>query len=156
MSEISSLLCDDFILFDGEMKNQEAVFSHFAQVLNVKNRLISMTDFKSSLLERESIFSTNLGNGFSIPHIKSDTILHSSLIIIRLRSSIAWGESYNDPKVNTIILFALNSNEIDQHMPIFSTFARKLVDDNFRTQLQAELSKQEIRNFLLLELNLPS
>ncbi len=149
------LLCDDFILIDSCLNTKQGIFFKFAEMLNKKNRLISESDFQDALIDREKVYSTNLGDGFSVPHLKSEKIRGSAIAVIRLNKEIVWDADIESAKVNTVVLFALNSNTIEKDMPVFAQLARNLMDDTFRMQLQRMSSASKLHLFLRKELALP-
>jgi fructose-specific PTS system IIA-like component len=78
-------------------------------------------------------------------------VSHSSISLLRLNSPVSWGE---DIDVQMVIMLAVNEQEQDNHMKIFSRLARKLMHNDFREQLQTLSDAAAITDLLSVELTL--
>ncbi|MDQ0975067.1 fructose-specific phosphotransferase system IIA component [Neobacillus niacini] len=148
MLEIKSLINEDLIELNLVASTQLEVISQLASLLGQQGRIKSVSAFIEGVLERESEFSTGFGNGFAIPHCKSDTVETASIIIGKTTNSIEWN-SLDDKPVTFIIMLAIPSGEGGTtHLQILSALSGKLMDDEFRDQLMSATQPEQILNLL--------
>lgn len=147
------LLATECVLLDCDFQSKEEAIQTMVGNLGVLNRTQVTNGLEGDIWAREDVFTTALGNGFAIPHTKSDKITHSSISIARLKNTVRWSNE-EDGDVDFIIMLTLNKDQGDQHMRIFSALARKLIHDNFRNTLKTLITEDEIITFLRSELSL--
>jgi fructose-specific PTS system IIA-like component len=144
------LLDESCVFTQLEVKNKEEAIQALVGNIGVFGRCQNALLLEEDIWAREEIFSTGLGNGFAIPHTKSDNIEHSTISIAHLNNAINWHSDSGN--VDFIIMLTLNKAHSDQHMQIFSKLARKLIHEDFRGQLKAATEPSEIITILQNEL----
>jgi fructose-specific phosphotransferase system IIA component len=146
--EIKSLINEDLIELNLVAATQIEVISQLTSLLSQQGRIKSETAFIEGVLEREAEFSTGFGNGFAIPHCKSDTVETASIIIGKTSNGIEWN-SLDDKPVTFIIMLAIPAAEGGTtHLQILSALSGKLMDDEFREQLMNAAQPEQILNLL--------
>ncbi|WP_026958737.1 phosphoenolpyruvate--protein phosphotransferase [Aliagarivorans taiwanensis] len=144
-------LMDEGCVFDdADFTSKEDAIHALVGNLVVEQRCEQAVALEQDVWAREMVFSTGLGNGFAIPHTKSEHIASSTISIAKLAKPIDWQD--DGPAIEMIILLTLNKQDSDRHMQIFSKLARKLVHEEFRQQLLAAPSASEILDILYTEL----
>jgi fructose-specific phosphotransferase system IIA component len=124
------------------------VISQLTSLLREQDRIESESAFIQGVMEREAEFSTGFGNGFAIPHCKSDTVKTASIIIGKTTNEIEWN-SLDDKPVTFIIMLAIPASEGGStHLRILSTLSGKLMDDEFRNQLMNAVKPEQILDLL--------
>jgi multiphosphoryl transfer protein len=101
----------------------------------------------TAMQERETIISTYLGNGISLPHGTSeaqDTILSTGLAVAQFPAGVAWGEE----PARLVIGVAAKSEE---HIGILSRLAGVLEDEDLCTRLGTTSDPMEIHAALTAE-----
>src|SRR5229473_2363711 len=84
---------------------------------------------------QDRVYSTGLGYGFATPHCKTGAVAADSICVLRLKEPINWG-SVDGEQVRMVVLLALrNSGSANNHMQVFSSLARKLMNEEFRQHL---------------------
>ncbi len=151
--ENKPLLSNECVLLECDAQTKEEAIQTLVGNLGVHGRTSVANDLEADIWAREDVFTTALGNGFAIPHTKSDNIIHSSISIARLNKTVRWSEE-DDSDVDFIIMLTLNKDQGDQHMRIFSGLARKLIHESFRNTLKTMKSEDEIIAYLHSELSL--
>ena len=121
----------------------------------ISGRTKSRDLFEEALWAREAVYSTGLGYGFATPHCKTDAVSADSICILRLQDPIHWGSVDGEP-VSMVVLLALRDfDDSSTHMQVFSTLARKLMNDDFRKHLVQSETARQITGYLAEELGLP-
>ncbi|MFL7011343.1 phosphoenolpyruvate--protein phosphotransferase [Enterovibrio norvegicus] len=151
--EDKPLLDVECVLLDCDFNSKEEAIQTLVGNLGVRGRTHVVNELEADIWARESVFTTGLGNGFAIPHTKSDNIAHSSISIARLNKPVIWSDD-EDGAVEFVIMLTLNKNQGDQHMRIFSGLARKLIHESFRNTLKTMTTEAEIISYLQSELSL--
>ena len=151
--EDKPLLDVECVLLDCDFNSKEEAIQTLVGNLGVRGRTHLVNELEADIWARESVFTTGLGNGFAIPHTKSDNIAHSSISIARLNKPVIWSDD-EDGEVEFVIMLTLNKNQGDQHMRIFSGLARKLIHESFRNTLKTMTTEAEIIGYLQSELSL--
>jgi mannitol/fructose-specific phosphotransferase system IIA component (Ntr-type) len=124
------------------------VIEEVANILDANNRLDDRDLFIKDVYEREEIVPTGIGNLIAIPHARSAGVSASSLVYIRLTSSIPWSD---EEAARYIFGIAVPVENVDNlHLKILSTVAKKLLDDKIKTIIMESASKQEIQDSLLI------
>jgi fructose-specific phosphotransferase system IIA component len=146
--KINALINRDLIELNLKATTQKEVISHLTSLLGAQGRIESEHAFIDGVLEREAEFSTGFGNGFAIPHCKSDTVKTASIIIGKTANEIEWN-SIDDKPVTFIIMLAIPAKEGGTtHLQILSSLSGKLMDDEFRNQLMNVIQPEQLLNLL--------
>ena len=104
---------------------------------------------------RELAYSTGLGDGFAIPHCRSDAVTANSIAILKLRNPIDWG-SADGKAVHMVMLLAVRESDADNnHMKVLAKLARKLMNEEFREQMLARLDSRAVLTYLARQLEIP-
>ena len=148
------LLTEDLILIDSLSQTKAEVIQEMVDAFYVSGRTNHRHVLEEALWAREALGSTEVGYGFAIPHCKSDALTANSICVLRLREPIDWNSAHPE-RVRMVILLALReSDRQNTHMQVFSSLARKLINDDFRHSLLAFKDSAATKNFLARELDL--
>lgn len=96
------------------------------------------------LLARESLGSTGIGDGIAIPHVRNPVVLHitkPSVLLCFLEHPIDFGAIDGKP---VHILFTLISPTVRAHLHMLSRLAFTLQNEEFKTALQRQASRDEL------------
>lgn len=131
----SQLLEPEFISIDVDCQSQAEVIAHLAGELFVHGRSEDPPALQQAIWGREAKSSTALGHGFAVPHCKSSAVLANSIAVARLRTPVPWTTTEDLP-VSFVILMAMQNDDTqNKHLRVFSSLARKLMQDEFRAAL---------------------
>lgn len=86
--------------------------------------------------------------GIAIPHGKSETVVKPSLAFAKVTSGVDW-DSLDGESAKLVFMIAVPQDSYgDIHLKILQRLSRKLMNDGFRQQLLAAVTKAEIKNLL--------
>lgn len=141
--DVKSLINEELIVLDLDAQSQTDVFEHLSALLIRQDRISSKEEFIQGVKEREAEFSTGFGNGFAIPHCKSETVNTASVVISRLRNGVDWNALDSNP-VDFVIMLAIPKKEGgNTHLQLLAALSGKLMDEDFRDNLlKADRSEQ--------------
>ncbi len=132
---MAPLLSEELVLLESTSQTKEEVMQEMVDAFYIAHRTEDRQLFEEALWAREAVYSTGLGYGFATPHCKTDAVASDSICVLRLNEPINW-DSVDGEQVRMVVLLALrNSEDGANHMQVFSTLARKLMNDDFRQHL---------------------
>jgi fructose-specific PTS system IIA-like component len=150
-----SLLSDALVLLGSSSQTKEEVIQEMIDALYVSHRTDDRRLLEEALWARESVYSTGLGYGFATPHCKTDAVTADSICVLRLNQPINW-DSVDGEQVRMVVLLSLRDSEAaNTHMQVFSSLARKLMNEDFRHQLLKLETPHQTTTYLAEELGIP-
>ncbi|MEN8194062.1 MAG: PTS sugar transporter subunit IIA [Bacteroidota bacterium] len=119
------------------------MIDHLEGCVNV----IDLEKVRDVVLEREKIMSTGIGNGFAIPHGKTDGVKEIVAVFGKLREPIDF-EAVDGEPVNLIFLLVGREDSVNDHIKMLSRISRimskQYVSDKL---LSAETSEEILKIF---------
>jgi fructose-specific PTS system IIA-like component len=147
------LLSADMIVVESDSRTKEEAIQEIVDTFYVAGRTSDRQQLEEALWVRESVYSTDFGNGFAVPHCKTNAVTVPSIGVLKLKQPVLWGSDGAEP-VHTMIVMAMRESEaVTRHMEVFSMLARKLVNDDFRNSLRATDDRQKIVAYLAQQLD---
>ena len=143
MINISDIFTEDFILLHADINSKSELFQIAADHLYNKNAIKDKEKFIEALYERESIGETGVGDGFAIPHAKSDTVYKPVVLYIKSNKKIEY-ESLDDLPVDNFFMLAVPENSGNEHINLLSSVACLLLEDEFKAKLETAEGKPEV------------
>jgi fructose-specific phosphotransferase system IIA component len=148
------LFNEDLVLLESTSQTKEEVMQEMVDAFYIANRTQDRGLFEEALWAREAVYSTGLGYGFATPHCKTEAVTSDSICVLRLNEPINWG-SVDGERVRMVVLLALrNSEDGTSHMQVFSTLARKLMNEDFRQHLLKFETARQVTAYLAEELGI--
>jgi PTS system nitrogen regulatory IIA component len=133
MSLISSLLDPSHVALDVEATDKRALFERVAAMLEGASGL-SRGQVVDSLLARERLGSTGLGQGIAIPHGRVKGLRDALGAFLRVRAPIPFDAPDSRP-VNLAFVLLVPERATDLHLQILSELAQMFSDRELRRQL---------------------
>jgi PTS system nitrogen regulatory IIA component len=133
MNLLSSLLTPSHVALDVEATTKKALFEHVGNML-AGDQGLTRGQVLDSLIARERLGSTGLGQGIAIPHGRVKGLRQAVGVFLRLRAPIAF-EAPDGRPVNLIFVLLVPERATDMHLQILSELAQMFSDRDFRTQL---------------------
>ncbi|MFB4162227.1 transcription antiterminator [Alteribacillus sp. JSM 102045] len=140
---MQNLFSEDLFFTEIDKTDPIEIIKSMSHALNVKGYVND--DYVNSVLEREDISPTSIGNLVAIPHPLKPNALDSCIAIGILKKPVKWGEH----TVQFILLLALNEKDKEEFSSLFNRLwnlvqDKKLVADLCKTSKFSEvLSKLE-------------
>jgi PTS system fructose-specific IIA component len=79
----SKFLTENNIVIGLKAKTQTEAISQLAQVLEKNGNISDAEAFTKDVLKREGMTTTGIGNNIAIPHGKSSSVTHASLVFAK-------------------------------------------------------------------------
>lgn len=138
----------NLIVLNLKSNRKEEVIKELAELAFAQGKITSVNDYVQTVLDREKLFTTGVGNGIAIPHGKTDSVKESMMVFAKLNQQIEW-ESLDGKPVDLVFLLGVPEKDAnDLHLQILSRISRKLMDDNFVDKLRRSQTKDEVMDIL--------
>ena len=148
--KISDFLKKDFILSELALKTKRDVLNHLADFLQSKKAVQNKEDLLRSLLERESLGSTGIGDNIAIPHAKSDQIKNIMALFVRSKKGICF-DSLDQKPVHFICLLIAPAHSTGLHLKALARIAKLLKSRTLRNNILNAGSADDIYSILIEE-----
>jgi len=133
---VSDILNKKRIITEFKSTSKEDVINEMIDALKDNESVIDLEKVRQVVLEREKIMSTGIGNGFAIPHGKTDGVKEIVAVFAKLKEPIDF-DSVDGKPVNMIFLMVGREDAVSDHIKMLSRISRIM-------------NKEEIHNKLLL------
>ncbi len=146
---ILDYLDTDSIILDSRQKKKKNVISDIIEHLAQKKK-IPETEKKpiiKTILQREEMGSTAIGNHIALPHARLDSVKGVIICICISREGVDFNSLDQEP-VNVIALLLSNQKEAGLHLKMLAFLARMLRDKYLVQRLKHTRQEQEVLELL--------
>jgi mannitol/fructose-specific phosphotransferase system IIA component (Ntr-type) len=96
-----------------------------------------------ALIEREELGSTSVGDGFAIPHCKTQGLAQIGIALARFTDGVDFGGKGHDP-VRFVFVVLSPPDQPAAHLQVLSQIARVLKRRELRTELLSAVDASEV------------
>lgn len=146
MSQISTLLPASHVLVDVPAADKRTVFNQVAGLLEAKTG-VKRAQILDSLLQRERLGSTGLGQGIAIPHGRVRGLREAVGAFVRTRTAIEF-DAPDERGVTLIFVLLVPDKSTDLHLEILGQLAQMFSDPELRAQLQTATSPVAVQRLI--------
>jgi len=140
MSQIAELLPTGNILLDFDAGSKSRLFEAVGALFEA-NHGVSRKIVVDSLLAREKLGSTGLGQGIAIPHGRIRGLAHAQGAFVRLKSPIPFDAPDGKPVAQVFVLL-VPEKATEQHLQLLSELAQMFSETRFRESLAEPTSTE--------------
>jgi PTS system nitrogen regulatory IIA component len=133
MSLIADLLPSSNVIVDLDASSKKRVFEQ-AGLLFENNQGIARGDVFDSLVSRERLGSTGLGQGIAIPHGRIKGLKEAAGAFFRLATPVQFDAPDGRP-VSMLFVLLVPEQANEQHLQLLSELAQMFSDSAFREQV---------------------
>ncbi|EIM07091.1 PTS system subunit IIBC, fructose-specific [Planococcus antarcticus DSM 14505] len=141
--KITQLLTEQTIILNLSATTKQEVLEELASQLDRAGKLSDKRAFTAAIMERESQSTTGIGDGIAIPHAKSAAVKSPAIAFGRALDGLDF-ESLDGQPANLFFMIAASEGANEDHLEALSRLATFLMDEQFRTNILAAKSKQEV------------
>lgn len=131
---ISDYLKKEFCIMDLKASTKQEAIRELASVLLPSGKVGDLEDFIKSILERERLGSTGIGNRVAIPHSPTESVEGLVVAFGRSVSGINF-QSVDGDEVNFIFLMGTNPSDLNIYLKLLATLSKLLNNHLFREEL---------------------
>jgi|ERR1051326_3290163 fructose-specific phosphotransferase system IIA component len=141
--KISDILEEKLIVSNLPGVAKDDVINALIDLVSHSPKVLDKEKVRSSILEREKIMSTGVGNGFAIPHGKTDGVADTIAAFAVTAQPIQY-QSLDEKPVRLVFLLVGKDNMVGPHIKLLSRISRLMNKEEFRNRLLDTKSAHEI------------
>lgn len=126
-----------------ECQSKKRIFEVISEIAVKENPQLNLNDVLASMLAREKMGSTGIGNGIAIPHGRIEGIQDIVAIIVTSEEPIQF-DAIDDKPVDIFFALLVPSEQTQEHLQTLSSIAQKLSDKNIVKALRNAATRDEI------------
>ncbi len=137
------LITEDLIVMNLPAKTKEEAIQLLAEKAAAAGRVADVAGYRDAVLHRESEYSTGMGFGVAIPHGKTAAVTEPLLLYATV-NPMDW-QSLDGNPIDIIFMIGVPAdNAGDVHLRILANLSRRLMKEEFRTNLRAATTPAEV------------
>ncbi len=141
--KISDILEEKLVVPNLPGSTKEQVIDALVDLVALSPKVLDKQKVRSAIFEREKIMSTGVGNGFAIPHGKTDAVSDIVAAFGITAQPIPY-QSLDDKPVRLVFLLVGKENLVGPHIKLLSRISRLMNKEDFRNKLLEKQTPQEI------------
>lgn len=133
--KITDFLKEDCILIGLKSREKKGAISELLELLKEKGYIKNSEEILESVMEREKLGSTGIGQGIAVPHTKTEQIEDLVGAVGISENGVSFDALDGEP-VYIIFLILAPTKSIGLHLKALAKIARLLKDKTFRNALR--------------------
>ena len=126
-----------------ECQSKKRIFEVISEIAVQQSPELDQVEVLSSLLSREKMGSTGIGNGIAIPHGKIKGLGNMIAVIVTSNKPIEFDAIDSQP-VDIFFAILVPEDQTDKHLQALSGIAKKLSDKDIVKAVRRATTKNEI------------
>jgi fructose-specific phosphotransferase system IIA component len=141
--KIGDILTEDMVLTNLEGSTKNEIIDAMIDLVGKSPKVMDKGKVRESIFEREEIMSTGVGNGFAIPHGKTDAVSDIVAAFAVTAEPIDY-QSLDEKPVRLVFLLVGKDNMVGPHIKLLSRISRLMNKEEFRNRLIEMKTPREI------------
>lgn len=141
--KIMDIFRKEYIIEELKAKTKRDVLAELSSVIHRENGAINHDLIVNTLLDREKLGSTGIGDGIAIPHGKLADLDELLVSFGRSRQGVEF-DSMDGKPANLFFLLLAPENTTGIHLKALAKISKMLKDSTFRKKLIEAKSKDEL------------
>ena len=141
--KISDILTENLVATGLAGESKKEIIDAMIELVATSPKVLDREKVRKAIFEREEIMSTGVGNGFAIPHGKTDAVTDIVAAFAVTASPIDY-QSLDEKPVRLVFLLVGKDNLVGPHIKLLSRISRLMNKEEFRKRLLELKTPQEI------------
>ncbi len=141
--KIGDILTEDMVMTGMKGSTKEDIIDAMIELVSKSPKVIDKDKVREAIFDREKIMSTGVGNGFAIPHGKTDAVSDIVAAFAVTEEPIDY-QSLDEKPVRLVFLLVGKDNMVGPHIKLLSRISRLMNKEEFRKRLIELNTSQEI------------
>ncbi|MBI4811269.1 MAG: PTS sugar transporter subunit IIA [Ignavibacteriales bacterium] len=141
--KISDILEEKLVVTNLSGNTKDDIINKLVDIVSQSPRVLDKEKVRVAIFEREKIMSTGVGNGFAIPHGKTDAVADIVAAFGVTAQPIPY-QSLDEKPVRLVFLLVGKDNLVGPHIKLLSRISRLMNKEEFRNRLLETKTPQEI------------
>ena len=143
MKKVAEYIKTDSIIMDLQSKDKKSIIKELFDSLSNSKEVVNKEKCYEDILLREKIGSTGIGEGFAIPHAKTDGVKDLIMTIGISRNEIEY-DSVDNSKVNVFFMFLSPVDLSQEYLIILAKISRFIREKDFLKEILSAKTKEEL------------
>lgn len=141
--KITDYLTSQFVIASLKGRNKNDVIEEMLTLISTSEKILDFEKVRRAVFDREQVMSTGVGNGFAIPHGKSDAVTDIVAGFGVTERPIDY-EALDDKPVRLVFILIGKENMVGSHIKLLSRVSRLMNSETFRNTLLTLKTPDEI------------
>lgn len=141
--KISDILTESLVITGLEGNSKDEIIDAMIELVASSPKVQDKAKVREAILEREKIMSTGVGNGFAIPHGKTDAVTDIVAAFAITAEPIDY-QSLDEKPVRLVFLLVGKDSMVGPHIKLLSRISRLMNKEEFRKRLQGTKTSKEV------------
>jgi len=148
--KIDTILKKESVIADLLGDNKVEVIKEMTQCLKKNNFIKNDQALFETLMEREKLGSTGIGENVAIPHGKSDEVTQIITVLARSKNGVEF-ESLDQKPVHFVCMVIAPANSTGQHLKVLARISRIFKNQGLREDILNAGNSDSIYSILIHE-----
>ena len=141
--KITDVLEEQFVRTNLPGTNKEEIINSMIQLVGNSKNVLDKEKVRQAILEREKIMSTGVGNGFAIPHGKTDAVKDIVAAFAITEHPVDY-QALDEQPVRLVFLLVGRDSLVGPHIKLLSRISRLMNKEEFRQELLSSKTPKEV------------
>jgi len=141
--KISDILEEKLVATNLPGNSKDQIINALIDLVGQSPKVLDKEKMRTAIFEREKIMSTGVGNGFAIPHGKTDAVSDIVAAFGVTAEPIQY-QSLDDKPVRLVFLLVGKENLVGPHIKLLSRISRLMNKEDFRGKLLDAKTPQDV------------
>ena len=141
--KIGDILTEEMVVTQLQGATKNEIIDAMIDLVARSPKVVDKQKVRDAIFEREEIMSTGVGNGFAIPHGKTDAVTDIVAAFAVTAEPIDY-QSLDEKPVRLVFLLVGKDNMVGPHIKLLSRISRLMNKEEFRNRLIELTTSQEI------------
>jgi fructose-specific phosphotransferase system IIA component len=141
--KISDILTTNLVATGLTGSSKKEIIDEMIDLVATSPKVTDKEKVRTAIFEREEIMSTGVGNGFAIPHGKTDAVVDIVAAFAVTAEPIDY-QSLDEKPVRLVFLLVGKDNLVGPHIKLLSRISRLMNKEDFRKRLLSLKTPEEI------------
>ena len=132
--KISEILEEKLVVTNLSGTTKEEIINAMIELVSKSPKVLNKEKVRTAIFDREKIMSTGVGNGFAIPHGKTDAVSDIVACFGITKEAINY-QSLDEKPVRLVFLLIGKDNLVGPHIKLLSRISRLMNKEEFRAKL---------------------
>jgi fructose-specific phosphotransferase system IIA component len=141
--KISDILTENLVATGLAGESKKEIIDAMISLVATSPKVMDREKVRKAIFEREEIMSTGVGNGFAIPHGKTDAVADIVAAFAVTARPIDY-QSLDEKPVRLVFLLVGKDSLVGPHIKLLSRISRLMNKEDFRKRLLDMKTPQEL------------
>ena len=149
--QLSHIINLNSVYIDSTSQSKTAALLKISQILSQNHPELDAQELFDVYWKRESMGSTAIGQGITIPHVRTTAITEPKASVIRLLNPVDFGAEDKQP-VDLVIALLVPQEQVDSHLKMLAAIIKQFSVPSFRDACRRASNHEELYKILITEM----